>query len=150
MGQAPKEAERNMAVKFVRFKWKTVTRGSGRAESWMDSFGKKGFGSSGELPGQLRPYKSGHRGLGALDGARKRRGLSKVHPEVLDERRQQFFKLLDTTEKRDHFVAGRRLRLGGRERKRRGAKIGLLRQLKDSGKWDGKSNGLSGAPRKER
>ena len=32
--------------------------------------------------------KSGHRGLGALDGARKRRGLSKVHPEALDERRQ--------------------------------------------------------------
>ena len=36
-------------------------------------------------------YKSGHRGLGALDGARKRRGLSKVHPQVLDERRQWHF-----------------------------------------------------------
>ena len=58
----------------------------------------KGHGSSGESPGKLRPYKSGHRGLGALDGARKRRCLSKVHPEVLDERRQ-------SAEKKDHFVA---------------------------------------------
>ena len=39
------------------------------------SLERKVMGSSGELPGKLRPYKNGHRGLGALDGARKRRGL---------------------------------------------------------------------------
>ena len=54
----------------------------------MDLVGQKGHGSSGDLLENLRPHKSGHRGLGALDGARKRRGLSKVRPEVLDERRQ--------------------------------------------------------------
>ena len=34
---------------------------------------------------------SGHRGLGALHRARRRRSLSKVHLEVLDERRQPYF-----------------------------------------------------------
>ena len=33
-------------------------------------------------------------GLGALDRARRRRGSPKVHPEVLDERRQQYFPAL--------------------------------------------------------
>ena len=36
---------------------------------------------------KFRQYKSGHRVLGELHGARRRRGLSEVHPEVLDERR---------------------------------------------------------------
>ena len=37
-----------------------------------------------------------------------KQGLSKVHPEVLDERRQQFFQLFDAAEKPNHFVASRR------------------------------------------
>ena len=43
----------------------------------------------------------------ALVRARRSRGLSKVLLEVRDERRQQFFQLFDTREKKDHFVASR-------------------------------------------
>ena len=50
-----------------------------KTESWMELGGKKGFGCSGRPPGKLRPHESGHLGLGALDGARKPRDLSKVH-----------------------------------------------------------------------
>ena len=55
---------------------------------------KKGYGGSGRLPGELRQRESVHPGLGAVDGARKPRDLSKVHPEVLDKRRQQYFPAL--------------------------------------------------------
>ena len=42
MGQSPKEAERTVVAKLVRFiKWKTVARGSGRAASCMELVGKK-------------------------------------------------------------------------------------------------------------
>ena len=67
---------------------------AGLEEEGVDwsSLERKGHGSSGELPGKLRPHKSGHRGLGALDGARRTKmSLSEVHPEGLDERRQQYF-----------------------------------------------------------
>ena len=35
--------------------------------------------------------KSGHGGFGAHDGARRSGGLSMVHPEVRDEKMQQYF-----------------------------------------------------------
>ena len=65
----------------------------------MEFGGKKGCGGSGRLLGQLRSYKSGHRGLGALDGARKPRGLSEVRPEVVNERRQQYFSRSSTRQR---------------------------------------------------
>ena len=60
----------------------------------MELGGKKGYGGSGRLLGELRQRESVHPGLGAVDGARKPRDLSKVHPEVLDKRRQQYFPAL--------------------------------------------------------
>ena len=95
----------------------TVARGPGKAESWMELCGKKGYGGSGRLLGGLRQHESGHRGFGALDGARKPKDLCKVHPEVLDERRQQYFQLFDTSEKQDHFVANRKRWLESQGRK---------------------------------
>ena len=46
--------------------------------------------------------------LGALDRARRRRSLCKVHLEVLDEREQQYFPVLTQARKKDHLVANRR------------------------------------------
>ena len=54
--------------------------------AWSSS-GKKGHGGSGRLPGKMCRYESGNWGLGALDGASRRRGFFKVHPAILDERR---------------------------------------------------------------
>ena len=54
MGQAPKEAERTVATK-IRLLLQLKDR-----VKIVDPFGKKDYGSSGELPGKLRPYKSGH------------------------------------------------------------------------------------------
>ena len=57
----------------------------------MELGGKKGHGGSGRLPEKLRPYKSGHRGLGAPDGDRKPRDLSEVHPDVLEREEAALF-----------------------------------------------------------
>ena len=52
--------------------------------------------------------KSGHRGLGALDGARKRRGLSRRYILKCSTREgSDMFQLFDTAEKKDYFVASR-------------------------------------------
>ena len=73
-----------------------------------EEVGKKGDSGSGRLLVKMCRCKSGHGGFGALDGARRSRGLSKVHPEVRDEKMQQIFQLFDTKEKKNHFVASRR------------------------------------------
>ena len=91
---------------------------SARTASWMELVGKKGHGGSGRSPEKLRQYKSGHRGLGALDGARKN---EEVHPELLDERKQQHVPAFR------HFVASREndgWRV--RERRQQSKKVGKL------------------------
>ena len=58
--------------------------------------------------------KSGHGSFGARRGG----GVSTVHPEVLDEERQQYFPALWTQkkEKKDHFVASSKALVGAPRR----------------------------------
>ena len=88
MGQAPKEAERTVAAKLVHFiKRKTVASGSGRAASCMELVGKERSRGQWKITCKNVPIRKWILGLGALDGASRRRGFFEVHPEVLDERR---------------------------------------------------------------
>ena len=58
----------------------------------MEPGGKKGYPGKGRLLGKLSQHESGH--FEALEGLvepENQEYLSEVHPEVLDERMQQYF-----------------------------------------------------------
>ena len=98
---------------------------AGKAASWMEFVGKKGHGDSGRLPRNVRQYKSGHRGFGAHDGTRKRRGLSQLHTEYSTRGGSNIFQLVDTAEQKDHFVASRRRWLES-QRKQQSKNVGKM------------------------
>ena len=57
----------------------------------MELVGKKDHGGSGELPENCDQTKVATEALERLMEPEKRRGLSKVDPAVLDERRHTYF-----------------------------------------------------------
>ena len=74
--------------------------------------------------------------LERFNGATKPRDLCKVHPEVLDERRQQYISSSSTqSEKQDHFVASRKRWFqsqGNRVRSKRvGKTSGMILSIKE-------------------
>ena len=75
------------------------------------------MGAVGELPGKMRQYESGYRGLGARDGARKPRGLAEVHPEVLNERSKQPFSSFLTQHREEGPLGGKQKTTVGEPRK---------------------------------
>ena len=110
MGQAQKGVERTMATKFVCFsKWKTVARRSGRAESWMEPFGKKGYGGSEELPDKLSPYQKWTSRPWSAWWSQKAKEVSpRCILKYSTREGSDIFQFFDSAEKKDHFVASRR------------------------------------------
>ena len=108
MGQGPTEAERTMATKFVCFfKWKTVARGSGREESCMDPFGKKGYGCSGNYLAYCVLMKMDIVVLERLMEPENEEISPRYILKYSTREGSNISQLFDTAEKKDHFVASR-------------------------------------------
>ena len=79
----------------------------------------------GDYSGRMCRYKSGDCGFGALDGARRSRGLSEVHLEVRHKKRQQYFPVLRDKREKGPFRGKQKALVGAPRREG-----GLARKLK--------------------